>query len=111
LFPAVLDVRCSAALQQGDRLYAAGGALPDFLAANETPRLAANFANCSIYRSRVSDGFDGDLVGTLSSIRAWADVCVWAAGALDHCYSRGVVLFGQIVLAGQADVHLSAMDC
>ena len=110
LLLAGLDFLSAGALQQGDRLYTAGGALPDFMATKETNRLAASFANCSIYRSRVSDGFDGDLVGTLSSIHAWADVCVWAAGALDRCYSRGVVLFGQIILAGEADVHLSAVD-
>src|SRR4029078_4464515 len=80
------------------------------MAAKETNRLAASFANCSIYRSRVSDGFGGNLVGTLSSIHAWADVCVWAAGTLDRCYSRGVVLFGQIILADEANVHLPAVD-
>jgi hypothetical protein len=98
------------ALQQIDRLHAACGALPDFVATEETNRLAASFANCAVCRSRVSDGFDGNLVGTLSSGHARADVCAWAAGAPNRCYSRRVVLSGQIILAGEADVHLSAVD-
>src|SRR5215831_8943778 len=79
------------------------------MAAKETNRLAASFANCSIYHSRVGDGFNNDLVGTLSSIHPRADVCTWAAGALDRCYSRGVVLFREIILAGKPHVHLSAV--
>jgi hypothetical protein len=50
------------------------------------------------------------VLGIAMGLMTGADVCPWAAGAFDRCYARGLVLFGQIILAGETDVHLSAVD-
>ena len=68
LLLAGLDFLSAGALQQGDRLCTLPAALFLILwLQKKRIDWRRGFANCSIYRSRVSDGFDGDLVGTLSS--------------------------------------------
>src|SRR6266700_6923642 len=105
LLPAGPDFLCAGALGKIDSLRAARGAVPDFVAAKETNRLAASLANCTICRSRTDDGFDRRLVGTLSRGNPRANVRARAAGAVNRGHSCGMVLFGEVILASEADVH------
>src|SRR5438128_3491976 len=110
LLPAGLGFLYAGAVGKIDSLHAARGALPDFVAAKETNRLAASLANCTVCRSRTDDGFDRSVVGTLSHGYPRPDVRARGAGAFNRGYSRGMVLSGVVILASEADFHLSAVD-
>src|SRR6478672_10866129 len=110
LLPAGPCFLCAGALGKIDSLHAARSALPDFVAAKETNRLDASLADCAVCRSRANDGVDCSLVGTPSHRNPRTNVRTRAARAVNRSHSCGMVLSREVILANEADIHLSAVD-